>query len=291
MTQMRYDLHCHSTASDGSLTPTELIQRAVANQVDVLALTDHDTLAGLEEAHQANAATQHALTLINGVEISTSWHGYDIHIVGLNLDRHHQGLLDFLAEQSEQRDQRAKKIGERLEKAGLKGAYDGAKALAKSASITRGHYARWLIDQGYADTPKAVFNKYLARGKTGYVANQWASIEAAIAQIHAAGGLAVLAHPCRYQMKTKWLRRLLVDFKTAHGDAIEVQQSQQAPHERQLLGQLAQEFGLQQSLGSDFHQVTAWIDLGRHLGYLEDQPWLWLSETWHAKSNSKAAKL
>jgi predicted metal-dependent phosphoesterase TrpH len=289
MTQIRYDLHCHSTASDGSLTPTELIQRAIENQVDVLALTDHDTLAGLDEAHQANAAANHALVVIDGVEISTSWHGYDIHIVGLNLDRHSQPLLEFLALQSEQRDQRAEKIGARLEKAGLTGAYEGAKALAASASITRGHYARWLISQGYADTPKAVFNKYLSRGKTGYVANQWASIEVAIAQIHAAGGLAVLAHPCRYQMKTKWLRRLITHFKEVHGDALEVQQSQQPPQERQLLSQLAHEYDLKQSLGSDFHQATPWIDLGRHLGYQENQPWLWLSETWQQKISQKVS--
>lgn len=275
-----YDLHSHTNASDGCLTPVELVERAVACQVQVLAITDHDTVAGLAAAHQVNQALGQPLTLINGVELSTHWHHYDIHVVGLNICPRHVELLSLLQSQQAQREVRARMIGERLTKAGIQGAYEGAQKLAQSSILSRAHFARWLINEGYASDMKRVFKRYLSRGKTGYVPNQWCSIEEAVTTIHSAGGQAVLAHPCRYQLNRKWLRRLLTHFKEVGGDAIEVIASQQSPQERLLLKQLAQEFGLYASLGSDFHSESPYIELGKNLIPDLDCQWIWQAPAW-----------
>jgi 3',5'-nucleoside bisphosphate phosphatase len=277
---LRYDLHSHTTASDGRLTPVELVERAVAKQVQVLAITDHDTVAGLAAAHQFNQTLSQPLKLINGVEISAHWHHYDIHVVGLNVCPEHVGLLSLLESQQGQREVRARLIGERLAKAGIEGAYEGAQQQAQLAGISRAHFARWLINEGYAPDMKRVFQRYLSRGKTGYVPNQWCTIEAAVATIQAAGGQAVLAHPCRYQLNRKWLRRLLTHFKEAGGDGMEVIASQQSPQERLLLKQLAQEFELYGSLGSDFHGESPYIELGRNLIPDPDCQWIWQAPAW-----------
>tara|TARA_B100001094_G_scaffold332850_2_gene406858 strand:- start:9 stop:902 length:894 start_codon:yes stop_codon:yes gene_type:complete len=275
-----YDLHSHSTASDGQLSPTALIQRALDKNIHTLALTDHDTVAGLEEAHKANEAQEQPLNLINGVEISTGWHGYDIHIVGLHFDPTHTGLLELLSQQRHKRDQRARLIGERLAKAGIEGAYEGACVYAQGAAVSRSHFARWLVEKNYASDVNSVFSRYLARGKTGYVPNQWCSIQEAIEILHQAGGVAVLAHPSRYKMSRKWLRRLLKEFKQSQGDGMEVIFAQQSIADRASLIGLTQEFALHCSLGSDFHQVTPWCDLGRNLHQPEVGSWIWQSPNW-----------
>lgn len=160
------DLHSHTTASDGVLTPSELVERAIEKGVQMLAITDHDTVAGLAEAHQFNQQHETPLQLIDGVEISTRWNNFDIHIVGLNMDKENSILLNFLTRQRELREERAQEIGNRLAKAGIEGAYDGAKKFAAGAAISRGHYARWLAENGYAKDMPSVFKRYLARGKT-----------------------------------------------------------------------------------------------------------------------------
>ncbi|NLS54846.1 RNase RNM [Hafnia alvei] len=263
--QPLFDLHSHTTASDGLLSSAELVSRAVEMGVTTLAITDHDTTAGIPAARQAIAEQGLELELIAGVEISTLWENHEIHIVGLNVDIDSAELQTLLSEQVTRRQARAKEIALRLEKARIPGALEGAMRIADGAEITRGHFARYLVEQGYATNVGGVFKHYLARGKTGYAPPQWCTIEEAIVAIHHAGGLAVVAHPGRYQLSNKWLKRLLADFKSWGGDAMEVAQCQQAPNERSQLAAYALQFTLLASQGSDFHQPCAWIELGRKL--------------------------
>ncbi|MDR0806709.1 MAG: PHP domain-containing protein [Enterobacteriaceae bacterium] len=260
-----YDLHSHTTASDGMLTPAQLVQRAVEMRVSVLAITDHDTTDALAAAQQAIAEQTLALRLINGVEISTIWENFDIHIVGLNIDPDAPAMVALLAAQRIRRLQRAQEIARRLEKHHIPDAFAGAQRIAGDAGITRAHFARYLIEIGKAANMAQVFKNYLARGKTGYVPPQWCTIADAVAAIHLSGGQAVLAHPSRYDLSAKWLRRLIIDFKQAGGDAMEVAQCQQAPQERAQLALYAQEYQLLASQGSDFHYPCAWVELGRRL--------------------------
>ncbi|GGY89387.1 MAG: 3,5-nucleoside bisphosphate phosphatase [Shewanella sp.] len=274
------DLHCHSSASDGALAPSEVVARALNNGVDVLAITDHDTIAGLAAAQQFNQQQPQPLQLVTGVEISTRWHAYDIHIVGLAFDCEHPPLLAFLAQQCQLRELRAQEIGQRLEKAGIEGAYQGAKLLAGDAALSRGHYARYLVETGVVDDISKVFKRYLARGKTGYVPNTWGDMQTAIAAIHAAGGIAVLAHPSGYQLKGKWLKKLVREFKDAGGEAMEVVLGQQSPDDLVQLAQLANLNGLMASVGSDFHFPGRWLDLGKNLRRPKGLNWVWQTEQW-----------
>ncbi|MDR0218709.1 MAG: PHP domain-containing protein [Enterobacteriaceae bacterium] len=261
----RYDLHSHTTASDGVLSPEQLVDRAISMGIDVLAITDHDTTEGIPAALHHIQQNNLPLALIAGVEVSTLWQNLEIHIVGLNVDINSASLKTLLANQVDLRKQRGMEIGHRLAKAGIPDAWEGALKLANGGQVTRGHFARYLVEAGIAPTIQKVFKKYLARGKIGYVPPQWCTIAQAIEAIHQAGGQAVIAHPGRYGLSTKWLKRLADGFKQHGGDAMEVAQCQQAPNERQQLGQLAREYGLNVSLGSDFHQPCSWIELGRNL--------------------------
>lgn len=261
----RYDLHSHTTASDGLLTPTELVKRAAVMGIDVLAITDHDTLAGLNEARQAISAGALPLMLVAGVEVSTQWSNHEIHIVGLNIDQAHPAITALLGAQRDKRLARALAIGERLARAGIPDAWSGANRFARDQLVTRGHFARYLVSIGVADTMANVFKKYLSKGKTGYVPPQWCTIDEAVNAIHQSGGQAVLAHPGRYPLSAKWLKRLVDHFAEAGGDAMEVAMCQQSPQERTLLAGYARERGLLASQGSDFHQPCAWIELGRRL--------------------------
>ncbi|MTH46327.1 RNase RNM [Intestinirhabdus alba] len=260
-----YDLHSHTTASDGRLTPEELVHRAVAMRVGTLAITDHDTTAAIPAAREEIVRAGLGLTLIAGVEISTLWENHEIHIVGLNIAIEHPAMRDFLAGQHELRQQRARLIAQRLEKAHIPGAWEGAQRLADGGAVTRGHFARFLVESGSAASMADVFKKYLARGKTGYVPPRWCTIEQAIDVIHHSGGKAVLAHPGRYGLSAKWLKRLVAHFAEARGDAMEVAQCQQPPNERVQLAALARQHQLWASQGSDFHQPCPWIELGRKL--------------------------
>ncbi|MCE9678661.1 PHP domain-containing protein [Shewanella sp. AS1] len=274
------DLHSHTTASDGQLTPSELVARALEQGVQVLAITDHDTLAGLAEAHQFNQSQPKPLKLIDGCEISSSWNHFDIHIVGLNLDCNNSELIDFLDNQRLLRDSRAQEIGRRLAKAGIEGAYEGALALADGAALSRGHYARWLANNGYAPDAASVFKKYLARNKTGYVPNNWSDMATAIKIIHQAHGIAVLAHPSGYKLSAKWLKRLVRDFKAAGGDAMEVVLGQQTLDDRDNLIALSRQNQLAASLGSDFHFPDSWIELGKNMFQPQGVDWVWQMDRW-----------
>lgn len=270
-----YDLHSHTTASDGVLTPTALVSRAVDMRVSVLAITDHDTTRGLEEAQQAIAQQALPLRLIPGVEISTLWENHEIHIVGLGMDVTHPALTGLLQQQAECRQNRAEQIAIRLEKARIPDALAGAQRLATGGQITRAHFARYLIELGIAANMNQIFKKYLAKGKTGYVPPQWCSIPQAIEAIHQSGGVSVLAHPGRYDLTAKWLKRLLATFTESGGIAMEVAQCQQAPDERTQLGRYARDFNLMASQGSDFHLPCAWIELGRKLWLPADVEPVW----------------
>ncbi len=260
-----YDLHSHTLASDGLLTPTALVQRAVEMRVGVLAITDHDTVAGVAEAQAAACEQNLPIHVLAGLEASTLWENHEIHIVGLKVDCTHPALTTFLAQQHHSRRERANMIAERLERARIPDALAGAERLAQGGMITRGHFARYLVEIGKATNMAQVFKNYLARGKTGYVPPQWCTIKQAIDAIHHSGGYAVLAHPGRYGLSAKWLKRLIAHFAEAGGDAMEVAQCQQAPHERTQLATYARDNQLAGSQGSDFHQPCPWIELGRKL--------------------------
>lgn len=262
MIERIYDLHCHSTASDGVLTPTEVVQRAVEMGVNVLALTDHDSISGLTEAREA--AARHHIELINGVEISTQWENRGIHIVGLNFDETSAEMTALLQQQAELRLKRALAIGEKFDKIGIPNTFEGAQALA-SGEVTRAHYARYLMQIGVVNNQEQAFKCYLSAGKPAFVKSEWVDIPTAINVIHQAGGLAVIAHPLRYTMTNRWIRKLIADFKQWGGDGIEVAGCGQSPDQRQLLTRWANEFELFASAGSDFHFPCGWIELGKGL--------------------------
>ncbi|HFZ2905993.1 TPA: RNase AM [Escherichia coli] len=284
-----YDLHSHTTASDGCLTPEALVHRAVEMRVGTLAITDHDTTAAIAPAREEISRSGLALNLIPGVEISTVWENHEIHIVGLNIDITHPLMCEFLAQQTERRNQRAQLIAERLEKAQIPGALEGAQRLAQGDAVTRGHFARFLVECGKASSMADVFKKYLARGKTGYVPPQWCTIEQAIDVIHHSGGKAVLAHPGRYNLSAKWLKRLVAHFAEHHGDAMEVAQCQQSPNERTQLATLARQHHLWASQGSDFHQPCPWIELGRKLWLPAGVEGVW--QLWEQPQNTTEREL
>ncbi|EEV5545683.1 TPA: 5'-3' exoribonuclease [Escherichia coli] len=284
-----YDLHSHTTASDGCLTPEALVRRAVEMRVGTLAITDHDTTAAIAPAREEISRSGLALNLIPGVEISTVWENHEIHIVGLNIDITHPLMCEFLAQQTERRNQRAQLIAERLEKAQIPRALEGAQRLAQGGAVTRGHFARFLVECGKASSMADVFKKYLARGKTGYVPPQWCTIEQAIDVIHHSGGKAVLAHPGRYNLSAKWLKRLVAHFAEHHGDAMEVAQCQQSPNERTQLATLARQHHLWASQGSDFHQPCPWIELGRKLWLPAGVEGVW--QLWEQPQNTTEREL
>ena len=258
----RYDLHAHSTYSDGLLAPAALVARAAARGVDVLALTDHDDTGGLAEA--AAAADACGLTLVAGAELSVSWEVHTIHVVALAIDPANRVLDDGLAAIRSGRDARARRIGESLARAGIPGAYEGARRYVTSERlISRSHFARFLVEAGYAREVKDVFRKYLTVGKPGYVAHAWASLPDAVAWIHAAGGLAVLAHPGRYKVTATGMRRMLSDFRAAGGDAIEVLSPSHTAAQCAEYATHARTFGFLASAGTDYHGPgESWLDLG-----------------------------
>ncbi|EFE1622908.1 5'-3' exoribonuclease [Escherichia coli] len=284
-----YDLHSHTTASDGCLTPEALVHRAVEMRVGTLAITDHDTTAAIAPAREEISRSGLALNLIPGVEISTVWENHEIHIVGLNIDITHPLMCEFLAQQTERRNQRAQQIAERLEKAQIPGALEGAQRLAQGGAVTRGHFARFLVECGKASSMADVFKKYLVRGKTGYVPPQWCTIEQAIDVIHHSGGKVVLAHPGRYNLSAKWLKRLVAHFAEHDGDAMEVAQCQQSPNERTQLATLARQHHLWASQGSDFHQPCPWIELGRKLWLPAGVEGVW--QLWEQPQNTTEREL
>ena len=257
-----HDLHSHSTASDGFYSPTELVRRAAEAGVKVLGLTDHDTTAGLYEA--GVAAEEVGIRCISGVEISVTWERKTLHVVGLNMDVQHAPLQAGLRRLEAIRADRATEMDRRLERAGIPGILEEARAMVGNGMITRTHFAHCLARRGLAANVRDVFGRYLTAGKPGYVSTDWAEIAEAIGWIKTAGGVAVLAHPHRYKLTVSWLRRLLGEFKDMGGEALEVLSGTASPGEVQSSAALASRFGLLASCGSDFHGPDeGWPKLGR----------------------------
>ncbi|HEX4883915.1 MAG TPA: 3',5'-nucleoside bisphosphate phosphatase [Casimicrobiaceae bacterium] len=259
---LRYDLHCHSTRSDGLLAPRDVVRRAAERGVDVLALTDHDDTAGLAEA--ADAAREAGIAFVPGAEVSVTWDDHTIHVVALGIDPAHPALLAGLESVRAGRDTRARRIADALERAGIPGAWEGArKHVTHERLVSRTHFARFLVETGHAREMKDVFSRYLARGLPGYVEHAWASLGDAVGWIRAAGGQAVLAHPGRYKVSSAGMRRLLGEFRDSGGDAIEVLSASHASAQVAHFAALARVFGLKASTGSDYHGPgESWLDLG-----------------------------
>jgi predicted metal-dependent phosphoesterase TrpH len=257
-----YDLHCHSKASDGVLSATDLVQRAHLQGVTTLALTDHDTVAGLAEARIC--ADSVGITLINGMELSANWKSHCFHIVGLGIDPTYPPLLASLENMQTTRDQRAAKIADKLAKKRIPGALEYVQNKAGDGMITRTHFADFLVSQHHVDTQQEAFDRYLGKGKSAFVATEWPELAQAISWITAAGGVAVLAHPLRYKLTAAWMKRVLATFKEAGGQAIEVVVSRMNADEIKLATSYAMQFGLAGSMGSDFHTpANQWVELGR----------------------------
>ena len=257
-----YDLHSHSDFSDGVLPPREVVARAKLRGVDVLALTDHDSIAGLDAA--CDAAREHDMTLIPGVEISVTWEKYLVHILGLCIDRTNTTLLQGLTQLQAIREQRAQDMAQRLEKHGVPNALAGALKHAPNGLVTRRHFALHMVEIGIAPTLPKIFERYLRPSKPGYVATQWVGLNEAVSWINAAGGVAVIAHPQRYDMSATTRRRLVEQFSACGGAGIEVVCGNSGPDMVQSSAALAQRFGLLASVGSDFHDPDShWTDLGK----------------------------
>lgn len=256
------DLHSHSTASDGTLGPAALVAAAAAAGVTVLALTDHDSTAGLDAAQAAAAA--HGMRLVPGVEISVSWERHTLHVLGLGIDPQAPALQRGLARLQAQRETRAEQIAARLDKAGLPDALARARALAGAGQVTRTHFARALVAAGLSKNLKKAFQRHLSAGKPAYVKTAWADLGEALDWIRAAGGEAVLAHPARYDLGPATRSRLLEAFRQAGGTGMEVSCGSSEPAEVEQLAAEAQAHGLLGSLGSDFHDPAQhWLGLGR----------------------------
>ena len=260
--QPRYDLHCHSTVSDGTLTPTAVVERAASRGVDVLALTDHDEIAGLAEAR--SAATRTGIQFVDGTELSVSWRDITLHIVGLGIDPGSPSLVEGMRLIRSGRLSRARLMGESLARAGIDGAFDGAARFAANEQLlSRTHFARFLVETGHVRDVREVFKRFLTPGKPGYVEHIWASLADAVSWIHGAGGQAVLAHPGRYKTDRTGMQALLAEFKGLGGDGIEVLTSSHTHAQYSEYTSYALRFGFLASCGSDYHGPgESWMDFG-----------------------------
>lgn len=258
---MKYDLHCHSHYSDGDLSPQDLLTLAAENEVTHLALTDHDSVAGIDELYAA--AQNSSVEPIVGVELSSEWNGQLIHIVGLNVDPHNAELLAGIMQNVERRVERAEKMHADLQQHGIDIRLQVAKQLEQGAVPTRPHFANALIEMGLAKDKRQAFKRYLIRGKPGYIPMQWPTLTEVGAWITSAGGLAVLAHPMRYKFTRTKLIRLIVDMKEAGITGIEVSTPSNDSQQMSMLASLARSHELFASQGSDFHAPgQPWAKLG-----------------------------
>lgn len=246
------DLHCHSVISDGTLAPVDVVERAHRNRVEILALTDHDEVAGLPAA-QARAQAL-GLVFVPGVEISVTWAGETIHVVGLRVDYRDAALVAGLARTRNGRDERAREIAGQLAAVGIPDAYEGALRYAGNPDlISRSHFARYIVETGTCDDVGQVFRRFLVEGKPGFVPHRWATLSDAVRWIVAAGGVAVIAHPGRYRLSDLCQDQLIREFVDAGGTAIEVVSGSHAPGQSRTFADVARRYGLAASRGSDFH--------------------------------------
>ena len=256
------DLHCHSVVSDGTLTPEALAQRARENGVELWALTDHDEVGGQHRA--AAAAAKLGMNYLSGVEISVSFVGQTVHIVGLGFDPDNAALIAGLRQTRGGRGDRAQEMSEGLARVGIKGAYEGAlQFVGNPELISRTHFARFLVETGVCRDTNEVFRKFLTEGKPGFVPHRWASLKDAVTWIREAGGAAVIAHPARYKFSPNEEFALFSEFRELGGQGVEVVTGSHTTAEYQTYGDMAREFGLTASRGSDFHSPDeSHTDLG-----------------------------
>lgn len=257
------DLHCHSFCSDGELSPTELVQMAVDKGIEVLSITDHDTVSGISEARRAASESQ--IGFVPGTELTCFWGRRVVHIVGLGFDENNPDLLDYLAHLKKLRNQRAELISRRLVKAGLPDVLERAAELAGSGQVGRPHFAQALVESGAVSNEVQAFNRYLGAGKTGDVKVEWPDMAEGISVLKAAGGVAVLAHPTKYNLTFTKIRLLVDAFCEAGGSAIEVSYPGVESGHILQLDRLASKHNLMVSAGSDFHkQKFHWTALGKY---------------------------
>ena len=258
---MLADLHCHSLCSDGVLSPTDLVNRAVEKGVDMLALTDHDTISGLAEAR--SAAEGQAIRIVSGIEFSTVWNGMGIHVVGLNFNEDHPVMAQAIEHQEDCRQQRAIKIAERLEKQGATGIWETTERIANGAQVGRPHFAQALIELGKVTNMSQAFKRYLGAGKPGDVKTMWPDISEVVGWIRDSGGDAVIAHPDKYKLTRTKMKYLFKAFAEAGGNGLEVVGSGMEGTFSQRMGELCLEYGFKGSQGSDFHGPRPWSELGK----------------------------
>jgi hypothetical protein len=261
-TILNADLHCHSVVSDGTLTPEALAERASKNGVELWALTDHDEIGG--QARAAAAARAQGMYYLTGTEISVTFIGKTVHIVGLGFDADAPAIRDGLARTRGGRGQRAHDMSDGLAKVGIHGAYEGALKFAGNHDlISRTHFARFLVESGVCKETNEVFRKYLTEGKPGYVEHSWATLKDAVSWITQAGGVAVIAHPARYKFTANEEYALFTEFKNHGGQGVEVVTGSHTSAEYVTYAATAREFGLAASRGSDFHSPDeSHTDLG-----------------------------
>jgi predicted metal-dependent phosphoesterase TrpH len=270
------DFHTHTSASDGALAPTELIDRALASKIDLLAVTDHDTVAGYLAAADYHRGKRGCLRLISGVELSCRWSGTTVHVVGLGMDVDAPALKAGLASMYRARVDRGRKIGRRLAQKGFHGALEGAIKYAGESQLGRPHFAAWLVEAGHVTDHNQAFDRYLGQGKIGDVKAFWPELAEVTCWITEAGGVAVLAHPLKYRFTRMKLRRLVKDFRAAGGKALEVISARQTPDQVRSLCALAREHDLEASVGSDFHRDGPYSPrLGVELPRLERLRGVW----------------
>lgn len=257
------DLHTHSTASDGGLAPADLVRMAHARGLTCLALTDHDTCAGLDEA--GLAAAELGVRLVPGIELSSVWGNCGVHIVGLGVDPAHPAMAEAQAHQREARRRRSEMIEVRLAKKGLDGVIAEAERIAGASLLGRPHMARAMVALGYVESEGEAFRQYLGAGRVGDIRCHWPDLAQVVGWIRAAGGTAVLAHPGKYDLSWTKLRALLTDFIECGGEAMEVSYGGENPDRVNELVKMAGRFGLRASVGSDFHRVEhSWTALGKY---------------------------
>ena len=256
------DLHCHSVVSDGTLTPEALASRAKANGVELWALTDHDEVGGLQRAAAAAASVD--LPFLSGVEISITFASQTVHIVGLGFDAHNTALIEGLRATRGGRGERAQEMSAQLARVGIHGAYEGAlRYVGNPELISRTHFARFLVESGVCGDTSEVFRRYLTEGKPGFVPHRWATLKNAVQWITDAGGVAIIAHPARYPFTANEEYALFSEFKAHGGRGVEVVTGSHSASEYVKYADMAREFGLAASRGSDFHSPNeSHVDLG-----------------------------
>jgi hypothetical protein len=269
MNRLEYDLHTHSKFSDGVLAPAAVVDRAVAAGVRCLALSDHDETGGLDEA--CRRASEHDIEFVAGVEISVTWRAQTLHVIGLHITADHAELQAGLAGIRAGRIKRAEWIARNLERVGVPGSLDGARAYAENPElVSRTHFARYLVEQGHARNFDTAFRRFLGTGAPGYVPHQWATLDDALRWIQASGGFAVLAHPARYRLDHAQREALLSAFRDLGGVAAEVVSGNHTAEQAALWARYAARFGLLASAGSDFHGPGAGRDAIGQLPQLPD---------------------